>query len=180
MDKPVCFGLAYAGEVAFCRFLRINGGRLRMARMYSRDKGYSGSKRPNRSSTPSWIRYKPKEIEMLVVKLGKEGYNSANIGLILRDSYGIPDVKEATGKKITKILEEKKLLSEIPEDLMNVIKKNIRVRKHLEENNTDMVAKRGFQLAESRIKRLAKYYKETGKLSKEWKYDPEKVRLLIE
>lgn len=151
-----------------------------MARMYSRDKGYSGSKRPNRGSAPSWIRYKPKEIEMLVVKLGKEGYNPANIGLILRDSYGIPDVKEVTGKKITKILEEKKLLSEIPEDLMNVIKRNIKIRKHLEENNKDLVAKRGFQLAESRIKRLVKYYKETGKLSKDWKYDPEKVRLLIE
>ncbi len=151
-----------------------------MAKMYSRDKGISGSKRPTRKSAPGWIRYKPKEIEMLIVKLGKEGYTAANIGLILRDNYGIPDVKEFTGKKVSAILKEKGLLGEIPEDLMNVIKNNIKVRKHLEENKTDKVAKRGLQLAESKIKRLVKYYKGTGKLSKDWKYDPEKVRLLIE
>ncbi len=151
-----------------------------MARMHSRDRGISGSKRPTRKSAPSWIRYKPKEVEMLIVKLGKEGYTSANIGVILRDSYGIPDVKEVTGKKISSILGEKGLLGEIPEDLMNVIKNNIKVRKHLEENKTDKVAKRGLQLAESKIKRLVKYYKGTGKLPKDWKYDPEKIRLLIE
>lgn len=151
-----------------------------MARMHSRKKGRAGSKKPFSKTAPSWVRYKPKEIEMLVVKLAKEGKTSSQIGIMLRDSYGIPSVKDITGKKINKILEEKKLSSDIPEDLMGVIKKNIQVRKHLEENPTDRVAKRGLQLAESKIKRLVKYYKREGKMASDWKYDPEKVRLLIE
>ncbi|MFW6450316.1 MAG: 30S ribosomal protein S15 [Nanoarchaeota archaeon] len=151
-----------------------------MARMHSRKRGVSGSNKPYRKSPPSWVRYKPKEIEMLVVKLAKEGKTASQIGIILRDSYGIPNVKDITGKKLHKILEEKKLSTEIPEDLMGVIKKNIKVRKHLEDNPTDKVAKRGLQLAESKIKRLVKYYKREGRLSADWRYDPEKVRLLIE
>ncbi len=151
-----------------------------MARMYSRKKGKSGSKKPVKKTIPSWVRYKPKEVEMLIAKLAKEEKSSSKLGLILRDSYGIPDVKSITKKSISQILAEKKLLGEIPEDLMSVIKKNIQIRKHLEENRQDMVAKRGLQLADSRIRRLVKYYKRTSKLPADWKYDPEKIRLLIE
>ena len=43
-----------------------------------------------------------------------------------------------------------------------------------------MVAKRGLQLTESKIKRIVKYYKISDKLPSGWTYDPEKVRLLIE
>ena len=43
-----------------------------MARMHSRKKGKHGSKKPAKKSTPSWTRYKPKEIEMLIAKLAKD------------------------------------------------------------------------------------------------------------
>lgn len=148
--------------------------------MYSRKRGKSGSKRPLRKTPPSWIRYKPKEAELLVVKLAKEGKTSSQIGLILRDTYGIPDIKQIVGKKVTKILEEHKLLKTIPEDLMALIKKNIEVRKHLEKNHKDEAAKRGLGLTESKIKRLVKFYKATGKLPEEWKYEPKKIRMYIE
>jgi len=150
-----------------------------MARMHSRRKGKSGSKKPHQKS-PLWVRYKPKEVELLIVKLAKEGKIASEIGLILRDTYGIPDVKKVTGKKITKILEEKKLAGKIPDDLMALIKKDIAVRKHIEGNSKDETAKRGLTLAESKIKRLVKYYKTTGKLPEEWKYDPKRVRFYIE
>ena len=81
-----------------------------MARMHSRKKGKSGSKRPVRKTLPSWIRYKPKEIELIVIKLAKEGKTTSEIGAILRDVYGIPDIKKLLKKNITKLLEEKKLL----------------------------------------------------------------------
>ncbi len=151
-----------------------------MARMYSRKKGKSGSTKPAKKELQSWVRYKAKEVELLIVKLAKEGKTASKIGLELRDAYGIPDVKLITKKSITQVLKERKLLPEIPEDLMAVIKKNIMIRKHLENNHTDKVAKRGLQLAESKIKRLVKHYKASGKLSKSWKYDPERIRLLIE
>ena len=151
-----------------------------MARMHSRKKGKSGSKKPFKRTPLSWIRYKPKEIELLVVKLAKEGKRASEIGLTLRDTYGIPDVKKIVGKKITKILAEKKLSAKIPEDLMALIKKDIAVRKHLEHNTKDETAKRGLTLTESKIKRLVKYYKEAGKLPEEWKYEPKRVRFYIE
>jgi len=151
-----------------------------MARMHSRRKGKAGSKRPARKGTPSWVRYKSKEIEMLIGKLAKQGKTPSQIGLILRDKYGIPDINEIMGKKITKILEEKELMSKLPEDLLALIKKSIKLRRHLEENNKDESAKRGVILTESKIKRLIKYYKKTGKIEEDWKFHPERVRMYIE
>jgi small subunit ribosomal protein S15 len=155
-------------------------GGNRMARMHSRKRGKSGSTRPVSKAVPSWVRYKAKEVELLVVKLAKEGNTASQIGIRLRDTYGIPDVKAITKKTITKTLAEKKLLGELPEDLLAVIRKNVLIRKHIENNKQDMVAKRGLQLADSKIKRLVDYYKDNGRLAKDWKYDPAKLRLLIE
>ena len=106
-----------------------------MARMHSRKKGVSGSKQPAKKTVPSWLKYKPKEIELLIVKYAKEGKKPSQIGLYLRDEYGIPDVVLVTKKSICQILEEKKLLGEIPEDLMALIKKAVLIKKHLEENS---------------------------------------------
>ena len=151
-----------------------------MARMHSRDKGVSGSKKPFKKSVPTWVRYKPKEVELLIVKLSKEGKTPSQIGLYLRDTYGIPDVMTFTGKKITKILGEKKLLPDVPEDLRALIKKAAKIRKHREDNRQDKPSLRGLQLTESKIKRLVKYYKRVGKLPIAWKYDPSKASTYLE
>ncbi|MFH0978206.1 MAG: 30S ribosomal protein S15 [Candidatus Woesearchaeota archaeon] len=148
-----------------------------MARMYSGKKGKSGSTKPSKKSIPSWIRYKPKEIEMLLIKLSKEGKSSSEIGIILRDSYGIPSVKDIAGKGITEMLKEKGLSAKIPEDLLSLIKKVIEVKKHIERNKQDQTANRGLQLTESKIKRLVKYYKRSKKLPQDWKYDEQSIRL---
>ena len=150
-----------------------------MARMHSRKKGKSGSKHPPRMSPPPWVEYKKEEVEALVVKLGKEGVSSSLIGLILRDQYGIPDVKLITGKKITEILEDNGMKPKYPEDLLNLIRKAVRIRKHLEENKKDYHSKRGLELTESKIKRLVKYYRRTKKLPEDWRYDPEKAALIV-
>ena len=150
-----------------------------MARMHSRKKGKSRSTKPSKKGAASWVRYKAKEIEMLVVKLSKEGNTASKMGLILRDTYGIPNIKAVAGKSIIKILAERKLAKEIPEDLMALMKKSISLRKHLEANKLDQTAKRGLTLTDSKIKRIVKYYKDTGKLSPEWKFDPQKIRMMI-
>ena len=151
-----------------------------MARMHSRAKGKSGSKKPIKKSSPVWSRYKSNEIELLITKLAKEGKTASQIGMLLRDSYGIPDIKTVTKKKITKILEEKGLVKEFPDDLMALIKKAFIIRKHMEENKHDYTGLRGLQLTESKINRLTKYYKKQNRLAKDWKYDPAKIRLYIE
>ena len=151
-----------------------------MARMHSRDKGSSSSKKPFKKTVPTWIRYKPKEVEMLIVKMAKEGKPPSKIGLHLRDTYGIPDVKTLTGKSVTKILEGKNLLSEVPEDLRELIRKAAMIRKHLEDNKQDKTALRGLQLTESKIKRLSGYYKQSGRLPIDWKYIPSKASTYLE
>lgn len=150
-----------------------------MARMYSRRKGKSGSKKPV-SKSRTWIRYKPKEVELLILKLAKEGKSSSGIGLLLRDVYGIPDSQFITKKKIMQIVKEKGLARELPEDLLNLIKRSVKIRKHLEENKKDMTALRGLQLTGSKIKRLTKYYKETNVLPIDWKLDAKSIRMYAE
>lgn len=151
-----------------------------MARMHSRKKGKSGSKRPIKKTQPSWIRYKPKEVEMLIIKLIKEGKTSSEIGLILRDTYGIPYIKGTVGKRINQILKERSMLPKIPDDLLALIKRGIALKKHMEKNNKDNTALRGIQLTESKIKRLVKYYKSNGRIPASWKYEPDKIRLYLE
>ena len=143
-----------------------------MARMYSRKRGKSGSKRPIKRVLPVWLRYKPKEVELIIAKLAKEGRNSSEIGIMLRDTYGIPDVRLLFKKKLSQVVKENNLAPELPDDIMSLIRKSVTLRKHIEANDKDQTAKHGLNLTESKIKRLTKHYKKTGKLSAEWKFDP--------
>ncbi|PLJ77096.1 30S ribosomal protein S15 [Infirmifilum sp. SLHALR2] len=143
----------------------------------SKEKGRSGSKRPPELKKPDWVDASPEQVENLVVSLYRKGYPPSMIGLILRDQYDIPLVKAVTGKSILQILRERGLAPEVPEDLMNLIRRAIRIRKHLEEHPKDYHSKRGLQLVESKIHRLAKYYKREGVLPPDWKYEPEKIAL---
>lgn len=64
-----------------------------------------------------------------------------------------------TGSKILRILKGLGLAPEIPEDLYHLIKKAVSMRKHLELNRKDKDGKFRLILVESRIHRLARYYK---------------------
>ena len=150
-----------------------------MARMHSRKKGNAGSTKPVEKKA-SWVSYKPNEIEALIVKLAKQGNTTSQIGLILRDSYGIPDVKIILKKKIAQVLKEKKLNKSLPDDLYSLVERDIALMKHLEANHKDMTAKRGMQLTESKIKRLIKYYKKKGLIDQKFIYDRNKAKLLLE
>ena len=145
-----------------------------MARMHSRKKGKHGSKKPAKKTAPSWIRYKAKEVELLITKFAKEGKSNSQIGTLLRDVYGIPSVLALCGKSISSILEEKKLLQEVPEDLTALFKRYTAVKKHLEANKHDETAARGLLLTESKINRLTKYYKRTGRIPEAWKFDAQR------
>ena len=64
-----------------------------------------------------------------------------------------------TGSKILRIMKGLGLAPEIPEDLYHLIKKAVSMRKHLELNRKDKDGKFRLILVESRIHRLARYYK---------------------
>jgi small subunit ribosomal protein S15 len=152
-----------------------------MSRMYSRRKGKSGSRKPMEKSA-SWVRYKPQEVEEIIIKLAKKGHSSAEIGLLMRDQYGIPSLKIKELKmdeKIAKIMKKHKLYPPFPEDMYNLLKKAVELRAHLEKNKRDYTSQRGLEITESKIRRLAKYYKTQKALPADFKYDPEKAKLLV-
>ena len=119
------------------------------------------------------------EVEDLVVKLARKGSPKSMIGIILRDSYGVPLSKVVTGKKIGEILDENEIEEALPEDLLNLVKKALVIRVHLEANHKDLQGKKGLQRTESKIYRLIKYYKKSTKLPQDFKYDPEQIRTLV-
>ena len=63
--------------------------------------------------------------------------------------------------------------------MQSLIKKAIRLRKHLEAHRKDLHNKRALQLTESKIWRLQKYYKRKGVLPADWEYKPETAEFLI-
>ena len=78
-----------------------------MARMHTRRRGQHGSKHPLRSSAPEWTGLTTDEIERNILKLRDQGMSSSEIGIVLRDKHGVPDVKLSTGKKITQKIHNK-------------------------------------------------------------------------
>ncbi|HEY0196409.1 MAG TPA: 30S ribosomal protein S15 [Methanobacterium sp.] len=128
---------------------------------------------------PEWIEYSNEEIEELILKLKKEGHPTSITGIILRDQYGIPDVKLITGMKITDILEKHNQGLEYPEDLMNLIRKAVNIRDHLKENPKDLHTRRGLRIVESKIRRLVRYYRNEGVLPEGWRYEPKQAALLV-
>ena len=145
--------------------------------MHSRKHGKHGSKKPIKKIKVDWLIYDKDEVEKLILKLAKEGKSSAEIGLLLRDQYGIPDVRYFK-MRILKVV-EKDRKKEVPEDLYNLIKKAVNVHKHMDANRKDSKGKHGLELLESKIRRLGKYYARTGKLPKGWKYSIDEAKLLV-
>jgi len=150
-----------------------------MARMHARRRGKSGSVRPYRREAPEWSTTDSAEIESIVIDLRKKEMSTAAIGTVLRDKYGVPSVKLATGKRIGDILKEHGMKPDIPEDLRNLITKALGMRKHLSENRKDIHNKRQLHLTEAKVRRLVKYYVRSGQLSEGWTYKPETAELLL-
>ncbi len=128
---------------------------------------------------PEWVTYTNEEIEDMILKFNREGKSTSEIGIILRDQYGIPKVKDVTGERITEILKRNNQAGEYPEDLMNLIRRAVNIREHLEDNPKDLHSKRGLTIIESRIRKLATYYVEEGELPEGWRYNPEQAALLV-
>ncbi|KAF6243791.1 30S ribosomal protein S15 [Nitrosopumilus sp. b1] len=141
-----------------------------MGRLHTHRHGRSHSIRPVTVRAPSWITQSSKEVEELVVKYAKEGLAPSQIGIKLRDQYSIPLTKPITQKSVTKILEENKMLPELPEDLNNIVNKAVGLQKHLKANKGDHRNVRSLELIEAKVHRLATYYKRIGRIPKNWKY----------
>jgi small subunit ribosomal protein S15 len=153
-----------------------------MARMYSSRKGKSGSTRPHVTEAPSWSNSDKASIEATILDLAKAGHSTAEIGTILRDQHAVPSVRLVTGKRVNQILSDNGVEKKYPEDMMNLMRQAVRIINHLGtgRNHKDLHNKRALELTEGKIRRLANYYKKSGRLPEDWRYKRDELRLMVE
>merc|ERR1711973_259812 len=151
----------------------------KMGRMHAPGKGISQSALPYRRTVPNWLKLTSEEVNEQIFKLAKKGLTPSQIGVILRDSHGVAQVRFVTGNKILRILKSKGLAPDLPEDIYYLIKKAVAVRKHLERNRKDGDSKFRLILIEARIHRLARYYKTKRTLPPPWKYESSTASTLV-
>ncbi len=151
-----------------------------MSRMHSGGKGRSGSSKPGVSEAPGWSASDKTDVEDLIVSLAREGHSTAMIGTILRDQHAVPDARLVTGERISHTLSRNGITNKYPEDMMNLMRRALSLIDHLDGNSKDLHNRRQLELCESKIRRLAKYYKNTGKLNEDWVYKQDQLRLMVE
>lgn len=150
-----------------------------MARLHSRKKGKSGRKQPKAKAAPSFVTISAEELGDIIIKMAKDGVRQSKIGLVLRDKYGIPSAKPILGMPIGTFLRKAGVAPQYPEDLLDLIRKAVRVRTHLKKARKDVHNKVKLTHIESKIARLVKYYRAKKRLPAGWKYDPESAALLV-
>jgi len=105
---------------------------------------------------PVWLKTSEEELKKIIAELA-EKYQPAQIGLILRDQYGIPTTR-IFGKKLAFYLKEIGKYNEKIE-LENITKKLERMDEHLKNNKQDKRTKHKIQKAKSRVEIKKKYFR---------------------
>jgi len=83
------------------------------------------------------------------------------------------------GVKLGRYLKDNGAQPQIPEDLSNLMRRALNLRRHLRTNAKDVHNKRGLQLIESKIRRLVRYYHGAGRLAPGWEYRPETAEIAV-
>jgi small subunit ribosomal protein S15 len=151
-----------------------------MSRIHSGHKGRAGSHRPYPMTKPEWVTATPEEVATQAVQLAKGGAGPALVGQALRDSYGVPLTRVVTGKRLTVLLRENGVMSDIPDDLQALLKRVVHLQRHLQTHPKDLSNRRGLSLMESRIRRLARYYRRRHRLPETWRYSAAGAALQVE
>ncbi len=146
--------------------------------MHTKKHGKSKSRKPEGDMiTPS--KKSKSEIEERIREYMKKGSGPTFIGQKLKDIDGVPYIKDTFGKRLVTVMKEQGFVQEFPQDMLDLMKRAVNLRKHIEKNNKDMHNKTRLIRVESKIWRLTKYYKREGILPQEWKYDPVKAALIV-
>jgi ribosomal protein S15P/S13E len=103
---------------------------------------------------PAWVKMKEPELKKIILELS-EKHAPSQIGMILRDQYGIPTTR-IFGKKLKAYMKE--LGIERNEDLENAETKVNKLKEHLKGNVTDRNSKHKLQHAQSRLNIIRKYF----------------------
>ena len=113
-----------------------------------------------------------------IKKMNKQGASMIDIGAEstrpgsdpMSYNQEIKKLEPILKKRISQVLEENELKTEIPEDLNNIVNKAVGLQKHLKSNKGDRRNVRSLELIEAKVHRLSVYYKKIGRIPKDWKY----------
>jgi small subunit ribosomal protein S13e len=67
--------------------------------MHSNGKGIASSAIPYSRAAPAWLKTTPEQVVDQICKLAKKGATPSQIGVVLRDSHGVAQVKIVTGMR---------------------------------------------------------------------------------
>ena len=148
-----------------------------MARLHTRKHGKSKSRKPAAGDVT--IAADRKEVEGAILDYARQGLCSSAIGQSVKCSHGVGYLKPLLGKRLNQFLAEKGVKKELPDDLMALMRKAVSMRKHLSGNHGDVYGRIRLGRVEAKIWRLSKYYRGSGKIPADWKYDPEQAALMI-
>ena len=113
------------------------------------------TKKTKKVEKPTWLKMKEEELKKVIAEPA-EKHSPAQIGLILRDQYGVPTTR-VYGKKLAHYLKE--IGKHENFELTGAEKKVDRIKEHLKKNVTDKKAKHKLQKAQSRLSLTQRYYK---------------------
>jgi len=151
-----------------------------MSRIHSGRKGRAGSHRPYPLTKPEWVTVTNDELVAQATQLAKTGLPAAQIGQNLRDSFGVPSARALTGKRLGTLLADAGVRPEIPDDLQALLKRVVHLQRHLATHPKDLANRRGLTLMESRIRRLARYYRQRQRIPENWRYSATGAALQVE
>lgn len=105
---------------------------------------------------PVWLKYTENEVKEIILNLIKKEpkMTSEKIGLVLRDSYGIPKTK-IYGFKMGRMLKEAKVYKSA--DIENLTNKAKKLESHLEKNKNDKKTKRALIITKAKLRKTQEY-----------------------
>jgi len=105
---------------------------------------------------PVWLKYTEQEVKDIILALAKKdpSLTAEKIGLILRDTYGIPKTS-IYGFKISQVLKEANIY-ENP-DKINLAKKVEKLEEHYKENKQDKKTHRALMITRAKLKKNKDY-----------------------
>lgn len=148
-----------------------------MARLHTRKHGKSKSRKPAPADVKSDADVS--KVEKAIMEYSKQGISGAMIGQRVKEKHGAGYLKPLLGKRLGQFLAEKGVVKALPDDLMSLMRKAVGMHKHLDANHRDVYGRIRLIRVEAKIGRLSKYYRGTGKLPADWKYDPKQAALVI-
>jgi small subunit ribosomal protein S15 len=109
---------------------------------------------------PVWLKLSEEDLKKIIFEL-KDKYPPAQLGLILRDQYGIPTTR-IFGKKLSEYLKEAGV-NTLEIELKNIQKKEEKLKEHMKKHKQDKKAKHKVQITVSKVSKIEKYLSRKNK-----------------